>query len=53
LAEKITRIFNIPYNDSIENYEGGGFAKVELANYQPLIDFVAAKTDTPVSAEKE
>ena len=37
--------------DSIENYEGGGFAKVELANYQPLIDFVAAKDDAPVSAE--
>lgn len=39
--------------DSIENYEGGGFAKVELANYQPLIDFVAAKDIDPVSAENK
>ena len=39
--------------DSIENYEGGGFAKVELANYQPLIDFVSAKDDAPVSAENK
>lgn len=39
--------------DSIENYEGGGFAKVELANYQSLIDFIAAKGDVPISADKE
>ncbi len=39
--------------DSIENFKGGGFAKVELENYQPLIDFVAAKDDTPVPIENE
>ena len=39
--------------DSIENYKGGGFSKVELTNYQPLIDFIAAKDDVPVSAENE
>ena len=37
--------------DSIENYEGGGFAKVELVNYQPLINFISAKDDAPVSTE--
>ena len=29
--------------DSVENYRGGGFAKVEHANYQPLIEFVDAR----------
>ncbi len=39
--------------DSIENYDGGGFAKVELANYQSLIDFTAAKDNVSVSAENQ
>ena len=39
--------------DSIENYQGGGFAKVELANYQPLIDFASVNDSPAVSAENE
>ncbi len=29
--------------DSVENYRGGGFAEVELSDYQPLIDIIDAR----------